>query len=57
MELEVNERGNLFVPSSRLLAMVQSCLISASIFYVITWLQGDNTFDMFPSPAMAIAFW
>lgn len=56
MELEVNERGNLFVPSSRLMPMLQSCAISAAIFYVSTWLNGIDLLEEFPSPAIAIGF-
>lgn len=56
MELEVNERGNLFVPSSRLVPMLQSSLISAAMFYFYSWLNGVDVVEDFYAPAPVIGF-
>jgi hypothetical protein len=54
MELDINDRGNLFVPSSRLVPMLQSTLISAAVFFVSSWFNGVDFEEHFPSPAMVI---
>lgn len=56
MELEVNDRGNLFVPSSRLVPMLQSTLISAVVSYFFGWLNGVDVLEELPSPVAMLGF-
>ena len=54
MELETNERGNLFVPSSRLVPMLQSALISAAVFFINSWLNDVDLEEFLPSLPIVI---
>jgi hypothetical protein len=54
MSLEVNDRGNLFVPSSRLMPMLQSCAISAALFFLFSWLNGVDLVEDLPPPWIVI---
>lgn len=56
MELEVNDRGNLYVPSSRFVPMLQSALITAASFYFFSWLNGVDPLEALPPPITLVGF-
>jgi hypothetical protein len=54
MELEVNERGNLFVPAPRLAPMVWVIALSVAAFYLLGWLKSEAMPGIFASPPIVL---